>query len=450
VTPRRLFWGATLLVALIGLVLRLKGIHDPIFDHPGWRQGDTAAIARNFAQLQYNPLDPQTDYDGPPPNYVELELQIVPFLAATVYKLIGVHEIVGRLISLAFGVGTIVLIAPFGRWLFRSPLAGVAAAAVYAVLPGAWYYSRTFMPDTAMVFFLTAALYAGGRWIVDDEARSWRGWWPAALLLALAFLAKPVAVFGAIPLAAAAVARLGWRDALVWGWLAGGLLYTYVVVTVEQVDYYLYPLLPLGALVAGRLAAWTVARWGAQPQRRATLAGIGAFLWLLALVAGYREVAPYWHWSRINYARAKQLDATLAAGTLIVRGHYDPLHDRPQGLGGRPAALDPVRRGERDPQRGALLRRGRVRTSGANEPRAVLLAEPIPHPRSERGVAGVRDRSRQGTARRRAALERVSHPRDGGRVRALAARLEDRTRALSLDQSPASTVSRRPMNCCQP
>jgi hypothetical protein len=175
VTPRRLFWGATLLVALIGLVLRLKGIHDPIFDHPGWRQGDTAAIARNFAQLQYNPLDPQTDYDGPPPNYVELELQIVPFLAATVYKLIGVHEIVGRLISLAFGVGTIVLIAPFGRWLFRSPLAGVAAAAVYAVLPGAWYYSRTFMPDTAMVFFLTAALYAGGRWIVDDEARSWRG-----------------------------------------------------------------------------------------------------------------------------------------------------------------------------------------------------------------------------------------------------------------------------------
>jgi Dolichyl-phosphate-mannose-protein mannosyltransferase len=420
VTPRRLFWGATLLVALLGLVLRLKGIHDPIFDHPGWRQGDTAAIARNFAQLQYNPLFPQTDYDGPPPNYVELELQIVPFLAATVYKLIGVHEIVGRLISLAFGVGTIVLIAPFGRWLFRSALAGVAAAALYAILPGAWYYSRTFMPDTAMVFFLTAALYAGGRWIVDDEARSWRGWWPAALLLALAFLAKPVAVVGAIPLAAAAVARLGWRgalarpqlwalalagfvplalyghivsshaewhwasgitrlhvlpslhaaltsphafvakaiafaralrmlattmlgpvgivlailgfavplrsrsDALVWGWLAGGLLYTYVVVTVEQVDYYLYPLLPLGALVAGRLAAWTVERWGAQPQRRATLAGIGAFLWLLALGTGYREIAPYWHWSRVNYARAKQLDATLSPGALIVMGHYDP------------------------------------------------------------------------------------------------------------------------------
>ncbi len=97
---RRTFWIAALVITLAGALLRLKGIHDPILDHPGWRQGDTAAIARNFAQLQYDILAPQTDYDGPPPNYVELELQIVPFLAATLYKIFGVHEIFGRLISL--------------------------------------------------------------------------------------------------------------------------------------------------------------------------------------------------------------------------------------------------------------------------------------------------------------------------------------------------------------
>ncbi|HTD34963.1 MAG TPA: hypothetical protein VK665_14960, partial [Candidatus Elarobacter sp.] len=71
-SPARRFWIAALVITAIGAVLRFKGIHDPIFDHPSWRQGDTAAIARNFAQLQYNPLFPQTDYDGPPPNYVEL------------------------------------------------------------------------------------------------------------------------------------------------------------------------------------------------------------------------------------------------------------------------------------------------------------------------------------------------------------------------------------------
>jgi 4-amino-4-deoxy-L-arabinose transferase-like glycosyltransferase len=430
VTAARLFWPATLAIAIVGTVLRLKGIHDPIFDHPGWRQGDTAAIARNFAQLQYDILFPQVDYNGPPPNYVELELQIVPFLAATLYKLFGVHEIFGRLISLAFGVATIPLLAVFGRWLWRGALPGIAAAAAYAVLPGAWYYSHTFMPDTAMVFFATAALYAGARWIIDDEARSWRHWWPAALLLMLAFLAKPVAVVAAVPLAACAVARLGWRgaaarpqlwalagvafvplalydrfvaahaewhwasaittkhvipslrtaltspaafgakavafghalkllattmagpvgfalallgacvplrsrsDALVWGWLGGGLLYAYVVVTVERVDYYLYLLLPLAALLIGRLCGFVVERWGsddaapgdASParERRLTLAGIAAVVWIAALLGGYWFIAPYYQWNHDNYARAKQLDAALAPGALIVMGHQDP------------------------------------------------------------------------------------------------------------------------------
>ncbi|HEV2643790.1 MAG TPA: glycosyltransferase family 39 protein [Candidatus Elarobacter sp.] len=420
-TPARLFWIATAAFTAIGALLRVKGIHDPIFDHPGWRQGDTAAIARNFAQLQYNIFFPQTDYNGPPPNYVELELQIVPFLAATFYKLAGVHEVIGRLISLAFGIATIPVVAAFGRWLFRSDVAGFVAAATFAVLPGAWYYSHTFMPDTTMVFFTTCALFACARWIIEDEARSWRGWWLPALLLMTAFLAKPVAVTAAIPIATCALAALGWRtalgrpqvwalfavafvplvlydnfvsaqaewhwasgitklhvipglvaaltspaafvaklvafayafkllattmlgpvgfvlalaacfvpwrsrsDALVWGWLGGGLLYAYVVVTVERVDYYLYLLLPLGALLVGRLGAFALERWGtAARERRMTLAGIAAAVWIVALLAGYREIAPYYRWSAANYVRAKQLDATLAPGTLIVMGHYDP------------------------------------------------------------------------------------------------------------------------------
>ena len=419
-SPERRFWLAVGLIALLALALRLKGIHDPILDHPGWRQGDTAAIARNFAQLRYNPLFPQTDYDGPPPNYVELELQIVPFLAATLYKLAGVHEIFGRLISLGFGVATIPLLAVFGRWLFRSPAAGIGAAAMFAVMPGAWYYSRTFMPDTAMTFFLTAALYACARWIVDDEARSWRSWWPAALLLAVAFLAKPVAVVGAIPIGAAAIAGFGWRgaavrpqlwalaavagiplvlydafvsshaewhwasgitrlhvvpslvaaltspagflqkahylegvlkmlgstmtgpiglalgvaglciplrsrsNALVWGWVGGGVLYAYLVVTVERVDYYLYILLPLLALGAGNVVAQIFERFNTDPRSRIAAGSAGVLVALAALFTGYREIAPYYHWNHANYVRAKMLDATLAPGVLVVMGHYDP------------------------------------------------------------------------------------------------------------------------------
>jgi len=201
-------------ILFLALALRLAGIHNPLLDHPGWRQGDTAAIARNFATLDYNPFHPQVDYNGPPPNYVELELQIVPFLAATLYKVFGIHEIFGRLISLAFSLGTVAVLAGFGRRLARESgtppqVAGLAGAFLFAIYPGSTYYGRTFMPDTTMIFFFTAALYASTRWIFDDQEAWGKHFWAAASLTALALLAKPVAVVALLPIFTAMCARWG-------------------------------------------------------------------------------------------------------------------------------------------------------------------------------------------------------------------------------------------------
>jgi len=160
---RRRAFVALLAVLVLGLCLRLYGIHDPIIDHPGWRQGDEAAIARNFAQLRDDLFAPQTDYDGPPPNYVELELQIVPFAAAQLYRAFGVHEVFARLIVVAFSLGTIVLLYLFGTEIYCRR-AGLVAALAYAIAPGAVYYGRTITPDAAMVFFLVRTLAFWWRW----------------------------------------------------------------------------------------------------------------------------------------------------------------------------------------------------------------------------------------------------------------------------------------------
>jgi hypothetical protein len=411
----RIALGAILLLAL---VLRLKGIHNPILDHPGWRQGDTAAIARNFAELDFNPLHPQADYNGPPPNYVELELQIVPFLAAVLYKLFGVHEIFGRLITIAFSLGTIPVLYLFGRWLFTSEIAGLTAALVFAIYPGAVYYGRTFTPDTAMVFFLTAALYASARWIAEDGGWG-RRFGAAAALCALALLAKPVAAAGLIAIPAMMIEREGlpaalrrvqnwalllllavpyalydrvesaiaewhwaggitrlhvlpllrahlgslaglgdglntlWQrlgllpgtmlgrygaiaavaglpagvrsrsPALLYAWLAGALLYTFVVVAYEKVDYYLYVFLPLAALLSGGLAATIAPRLTTGAAR--ITAGVGAAAWIVVmLVSGSRAVAPYYAFNFANYTAARDLDRALDPGALVVMGHYDP------------------------------------------------------------------------------------------------------------------------------
>ena len=49
---------------------------------------------------------------------------------------------------------------------------------------------------------------------------------------------------------------------LLWSWLAAALAYAYVVVTVERVDYYLYPWLPLAALFSAALVPGTAAAAG--------------------------------------------------------------------------------------------------------------------------------------------------------------------------------------------
>ncbi|MFY9719740.1 MAG: glycosyltransferase family 39 protein [Candidatus Cybelea sp.] len=423
---RRYAWGAGLFAILaVALVLRLHGIADPIMDHPGWRQGDTAAIARNFAQRRFDIMYPQTTYNGPPPNYVELELQIVPFSAATLYKIFGVHEIFGRLITLTFSLATIATIAFFARWLFADALAGLIAAFFYAVFPGSVYYGRTFMPDCAMVFFLTIALYAAARLLLDRDRLRTGSVAGTTVLLALAYLAKPVALLGLAPLlgliwdrwrgakrkqsaavaalivipvillviyerriasyahwhwasgimrlhvlpslagaftsltaflekctqfrivlgmmretmlgslsfvlTVAAFVALPWMSArskaLLWSWLGGGLLYVFVVVTVERVDYYMYPILPLCALVIGGALARFIAfvrGIDAAPAGRYALLSITPIVALVVLLTSRQPVATYYEYNHEAYRSALALHRSLDPQALVVIAHYGP------------------------------------------------------------------------------------------------------------------------------
>ncbi|MBV8083023.1 MAG: glycosyltransferase family 39 protein [Candidatus Eremiobacteraeota bacterium] len=222
-TPARLTALALGLIVLLGCALRLIHIRDPILDHPGWRQGDQAAIARNFAQLQDNIFYPQVDYDGPPPNYIELELQIAPFTAAQLYRAFGVHPVIGRTIVMLFSLGTIVLLYFLGAELL-SPRAGLIAALLFAIAPGAVYYGRTLTPDSVMVFFMTGTLLFWWRWCMRRAPADFA---VAFCFGALAWLAKPPALLILVPLIAVPLVQRGWRAFADWSlyvFIAGTLL----------------------------------------------------------------------------------------------------------------------------------------------------------------------------------------------------------------------------------
>ncbi len=407
------------------------------------------------------------------------------------------------------------------------------------------------MPDTAMVFFLTAALFVTARYLTGTERLSPRELAYAAGLLTLAYLAKPVAVLALVPVAALIVARylarrptpvwqistllalpllvlwlydrrvasyaewhwasgitqlhvlpalraaftgpaaflaklqqlrivfgmlratmlgplgfllsiaafiaLPWAGArskaLLWGWLAGALAYAYVVVTVERVDYYLYPFLPLCALaIAGALGRAAAAVWAADvaPTARFALLALIPALAAAVLAQSPAAVAAYYAYNPKAYQNAVTLDRALPPGALVVIGHYGPdiqyYIDR-FGWEEDPLSLDAVRRRERHCQGRPLLYLDRRRPL-APQSRAMRVARALPGHRRTRPLARLPNGPVAHRAQRRILLARLSPGRtrrSGTRLPRFARRLRD-ARERGIERYNALRLSRRLRN----
>jgi 4-amino-4-deoxy-L-arabinose transferase-like glycosyltransferase len=186
-------------ILLLGIGLRLLYITSPLLDAHRWRQIDTAVMARYFYEDSINPFYPQVNWGGAR-GYVESEFPLVPFAAALMYFVFGPDDMWGRATSIAFSAGLIVLVYLLMRDI-RGRSAGRAAAFLVAVSPGAVYYGRTFMPDTAMLCLGVGALYGCVRYLQTGSTRA-LAWGSASL--ALCILVKLPGILVLCPIAAAA------------------------------------------------------------------------------------------------------------------------------------------------------------------------------------------------------------------------------------------------------
>ncbi len=200
---------ALILIFAAAFAFRLWGLFNPLLDFHSWRQTLTAMVARNFYRDGMNLLAPRLDDLQP---HFEFEFQIFPFLVALLYQLFGVKEWLGRLAAVLFGMGTLAYLYALGkRYLDRT--AALAAVSLFAVLPMAVYYTRTFMPEATMLFFSVAGLYHFGVWL--DQRRG-RDYWLAALWVCGAVLVKLPALYLFLPLAFLAWEKFGWKALARW------------------------------------------------------------------------------------------------------------------------------------------------------------------------------------------------------------------------------------------
>ena len=167
-------------------------------------------MARNFHEHGMRLLQPQIDWGGDSPGYVESEFPIYSWKIALFYRLFGVWDGWGRLISIACGVATVAALYELVRRR-SSESAAWWAALFYAVAPLAVFFGRAVMPEAPMLLCSVLAVLWFSSWMDTGKARYGI---LAAAVTAMAALLKLPALYLGLPLLVLAWQKHG-RRALV-------------------------------------------------------------------------------------------------------------------------------------------------------------------------------------------------------------------------------------------
>lgn len=197
----------TILVFIIGLLFRLYRFNEPLADWHSWRQADTSAVSRIFAEKGFDILHPkyldisniQTGVDNPE-GYRFVEFPIYNIAQAAGFKFIGGLSLIGwgRLITIISSLFAGLFLYLFVKRHFSEKIA-IFTLIFYTFLPFSIYYGRTILPDTMMVAMSLGGLYFFDIYLGKKSNSRYTLLLISALFTSTAFLLKPYAVFFVLP-----------------------------------------------------------------------------------------------------------------------------------------------------------------------------------------------------------------------------------------------------------
>lgn len=200
-------WAILTVIVLLGLAIRLYEINLPLVESHQIRQTQTAMMARNLYEDGMNIFRTRLDIFGNMPGYLIMEFPLMHGISALLYYLFGVHEIIGRLVSVVFSVGAMFLMYGLAR-KFLSVAGTFAALALYVFSPMNIFFSRAFMPESSMMFFMVGAIYFILKWL-DKQALIL--YVAAIIFAAFACLTKPTAAIIFAPILTAWFLKYSWN-----------------------------------------------------------------------------------------------------------------------------------------------------------------------------------------------------------------------------------------------
>src|SRR3954464_2908833 len=170
--------GIVVLVGAPALVLRLWAIDTlGVNSDEAVYAGQAASLAHDPAFLPYFPV-------------FRAHPLLFQSLLSLEYRMFGVSALGGRLLAVAFGMGTVWLTYAIGARLYGRRV-GTLAALLIGVMPYPVVVSRQILLDTPMAFFAALALYLLIRYVQTDRA-TWL--YASAVALGLSTLTKETAI----------------------------------------------------------------------------------------------------------------------------------------------------------------------------------------------------------------------------------------------------------------
>src|SRR2546426_4009963 len=182
-----------LFVVLVGIGLRFAYVNRPLGHQlqASWRQADEVQLARNFYRDGMNIFYPRIDWQGDTPGYVEMEVPLLPWVAALLYHIFGYHEEFLPMLSAILETASLLLFVRLCRHVLP-PVGVVFAVAAFALNPLLVYLATAMQPDPWMLLFVLLAMALIWRWQAKPKKTILLG---AAATIAAAILAKAPAAY---------------------------------------------------------------------------------------------------------------------------------------------------------------------------------------------------------------------------------------------------------------
>ena len=193
------------IMLILGLLVRLYKINNPIADWHSWRQADTSSVSKLYVENGINLLFPkyhdissiQTGKKNPE-GYRFVEFPIYNAIHSILFKNIGFFslEVWGRLISILCSLISAVLIFFLGK-RFLNNWGGLLASFLFLFIPFNIYFSRVILPEPMGTMFALLAVLLFTKYIEIDNKKNL---FLSAVFFSLAVLIKPFYLFYSVPL----------------------------------------------------------------------------------------------------------------------------------------------------------------------------------------------------------------------------------------------------------